>query len=120
MVVLEECGDEYILPEYTMNTPSTKFYITATKLPTPKHLRPAKDIVCFALHLTAKFPEIILYLPDYEYTFRSSPKLQDTHKAQLRHQTGTCRVSYVDGIRGLCQELCFCVFRGHLITVKFK
>lgn len=42
VVVLEECGDEYILPEYTMSTPSTKLYITATKLPTPKHLRPAK------------------------------------------------------------------------------
>ncbi|CAH1991040.1 unnamed protein product [Acanthoscelides obtectus] len=47
VVVSEECGDEYILPEYATSTPSTMHYITAAKLPTPKHPRAAKDF-CLA------------------------------------------------------------------------
>nr|CAH7755910.1 unnamed protein product [Callosobruchus chinensis] len=42
VVVSEECGDEYILPEYATSTPSTMLYITAAKLPTPKQPRAAK------------------------------------------------------------------------------
>lgn len=43
VVVQEECGDEYILPEYTMSTPSTNSTHQSDEAPYPKiPARPAK------------------------------------------------------------------------------
>lgn len=103
VVVSEECGDEYILPEYTMNTPSTKLYITAAKLPTPKHPRTAKrfarQVVCHPFKCKSReISHTYLIL----INLSASEMNSNTKHYVRRHQTGSRFTSLSRCCRARC------------------
>lgn len=124
VVVSEECGDEYILPEYTMSTPSTKLYITATKLPTLKHPRPAKRSV--------KSSGVDVCRPSRDFLSRKLHLPLVGQRPQPRRLFKKHTMHYFDFVikrvhavmpslaRSVaCQELCLHIFiDGMLCTVK--